>query len=113
MFSVIFFFASRRRHTRCALVTGVRRVLFRSARSPWLGVWLRVAVGLVLVVAAVRLLDSRGRLAFLRGNGAMWQWLRPLQRRLLPANTHARRIGLGVLWGWLPCGLSTTLLAAA
>src|SRR3546814_10842885 len=43
----------------------------------------------------------------------MWQWLLPLQRRLLPANTHARRIGLGVLWGWLPCGLSTTLLAAA
>src|SRR5690606_5735366 len=83
------------------------------ARSPWLATGLRAAVGLVLVVAAVRLLDSRGRLAFLRGNGAMWRWLRPLQRRLLPANTHARRIGLGVLWGWLPCGLSTTLLAAA
>src|SRR3546814_8909692 len=27
---VFFFFSSRRRHTRCALVTGVRRVLFRS-----------------------------------------------------------------------------------
>src|SRR3546814_3373831 len=27
---VCFFFSSRRRHTRCALVTGVRRVLFRS-----------------------------------------------------------------------------------
>src|SRR3546814_3060609 len=26
------FFTSRRRHTRCALVTGVRRVLFRSRR---------------------------------------------------------------------------------
>src|SRR3546814_3530250 len=26
-----FFLSSRRRHTRCALVTGVRRVLFRSA----------------------------------------------------------------------------------
>src|SRR3546814_4487714 len=26
-----FFFSSRRRHTRCALVTGVQRVLFRSA----------------------------------------------------------------------------------
>src|SRR3546814_17770364 len=26
----IFFFSSRRRHTRCALVTGFRRVLFRS-----------------------------------------------------------------------------------
>src|SRR3546814_1858434 len=31
----IFFFSSRRRHTRCALVTGVQRVLFRSAaRNP-------------------------------------------------------------------------------
>src|SRR3546814_6586091 len=28
---VLFFFSSRRRHTRCALVTGVRRVLFRSS----------------------------------------------------------------------------------
>src|SRR3546814_13624722 len=28
-----FFFSSRRRHTICALVTGVRRVLFRSNRS--------------------------------------------------------------------------------
>src|SRR3546814_9408776 len=26
----VFFFSSRRRHTRCALVTGFRRVLFRS-----------------------------------------------------------------------------------
>src|SRR3546814_5198415 len=32
----VFFLSSRRRHTRCALVTGVRRVLFRSARSMWL-----------------------------------------------------------------------------
>src|SRR3546814_3310152 len=27
----LFFFSSRRRHTRCALVTGVQRVLFRSS----------------------------------------------------------------------------------
>src|SRR3546814_11676090 len=29
----VFFFSSRRRHTRCALVTGVQTVLFRS--YPW------------------------------------------------------------------------------
>src|SRR3546814_372853 len=29
----LFFFSSRRRHTRCALVTGVQRVLFRSERE--------------------------------------------------------------------------------
>src|SRR3546814_8914058 len=30
VFYLYFFFSSRRRHTRCALVTGVQRVLFRS-----------------------------------------------------------------------------------
>src|SRR3546814_9866935 len=30
LYVIVFFFSSRRRHTRCALVTGVRRVLFRS-----------------------------------------------------------------------------------
>src|SRR3546814_18574807 len=73
-----------------AVAGGIGGGIVAVARSPWLGVWLRVAVGLVLVVAAVRLLDSRGRLAFLRGNGAMCQWLRPLQRRLRSA---ARRVG--------------------
>src|SRR3546814_5475059 len=29
----VFFFSSRRRHTRCALVTGVQRVLFRARRN--------------------------------------------------------------------------------
>ena len=40
--------------------------------------------------------------------------LRPLQRRLLLAGDGpGKRIALGLLWGWMPCGLSTTLLAAA
>ena len=69
---------------------------------------------MVLVVAALRLLDQRGRLAFLSSPGnAGYRLLRPLQRRLLPANTPAKRLAAGVLWGWLPCGLSATVLAAA
>ena len=32
---------------------------------------------------------------------------------LVPADTAGKRIALGMLWGWMPCGLSTTLLAAA
>ncbi|PWK82372.1 sulfite exporter TauE/SafE family protein [Fulvimonas soli] len=79
-----------------------------------LAVALRAAVGLVLVLAALRLLDRRGRLGFLARPGArLWRALQPLQRRLLPADTAARRLAAGMLWGWLPCGLSTTLLAAA
>jgi sulfite exporter TauE/SafE len=97
-----------------ALAGGFGSGILAFARMDALRVGARVLVGLVLVVTALRLLDRRGRLAPLARPGArLWQWLRPLQQRLLPANTVPRRMALGVLWGWLPCGLSTSLLAAA
>lgn len=84
------------------------------ARLDGLATGLRMAVGLVLILVALRLLDRRGRLSFLPTPGAsLWGRLRPLQARLIPANTRARRVGLGLLWGWMPCGLSTTVLLAA
>jgi len=96
------------------IVGGVGHGLLDLARMPELTLALRATVGLVLIVAALRLLDRKGRLSFLHaGAGHVWRWLRPLQRRLLPANTPGKRIALGLLWGWMPCGLSTTLLAAA
>ena len=97
-----------------AVVGGIGHGLLDAARLPGLALALRATVGVVLIIAALRLLDRRGRLSFLgASNGRWWQWLRPLQRRLLPANTAPRRMLLGLLWGWMPCGLSTTLLAAA
>ena len=97
-----------------AVAGGLGSGIVNVARSEWLALGLRTAVGVVLVVVALRLLDRQGRLARLRTPGAaLWQRLRPLQRRLLPANTTGKRLALGMLWGWMPCGLSTTLLAAA
>lgn len=97
-----------------AIAGGIGHGILGVARLPWLTVVLRATVGLVLIVVALRLLDTRGRLSFLRvSGGRLWQWLRPLQRRLLPADTAGKRIALGLLWGWMPCGLSTTLLTAA
>ena len=97
-----------------ALVGGLGGGLLGIVRMDGLAQALRVVAGLVLVVAALRLLDRRGRLAFLaRAGSGLWARLRPLQQRLMPADTHLRRIGLGMLWGWLPCGLSTSLLAVA
>jgi sulfite exporter TauE/SafE len=97
-----------------ALAGGLGFGILGVARAEWLMVGSRMLVGLVLVVAALRLLDRRGRLSRLPGPGAgLWKRLRPLQRRLLPANTTGKRLVLGMLWGWMPCGLSTTLLAAA
>jgi sulfite exporter TauE/SafE len=69
----------------------------------------------VLVVAGLRLLDHRHRLpAFGGGLGArLWRWLAPLRARAWPPDTAAKRLAVGMVWGWMPCGLSTTLLAAA
>ncbi len=79
--------------------------------NPWFGVALRMLVGLALIVVALRLLGHSGFLP--RPGMRLWTWLQPLQARLLPANTAPRRIAMGVLWGWLPCGLSLSLLTVA
>ncbi|KAF1709262.1 hypothetical protein CSC70_10590 [Pseudoxanthomonas kalamensis DSM 18571] len=97
-----------------AIVGGFGHGLLGLLRNPWVGVGLRLLVGLALIVVALRLLGRNGWLAFLpRPGNRVWAWLQPLQRRLLPADTAARRIGLGLLWGWLPCGLSYSLLSVA
>lgn len=78
-------------------------------------VWmLRLGVGVVLILIGLRLLDGRDRLRIVgRLSQRVWQGLRPLTTALLPATTIRRRLALGALWGWLPCGLSWTMLLAA
>lgn len=96
-----------------AIAGGVGHGIVSAARLPALEQAARAAAGLVLVVVALRLFDRRGRLAFLRAPGLFWQrWLRPLQKRL-PSGGHLGRMAGGVLWGWLPCGVSATVLLAA
>ena len=48
-----------------------------------------------------------------RVGGWLWGRLQPLTSRLLPVSTLPRALGLGVLWGWLPCGLVYSVLVAA
>ena len=43
--------------------------------------------------------------------GALWRRVAPIGRRFLPADTPARAIGAGAVWGWLPCGLVYSVLA--
>ena len=98
-----------------AIVGGIGGGLLGIARMPGLGIAMRAAVGLVLIVVGLRLLDRGGRLPkFAGGPGAMlWRALAPLRNRVWPADTVGKRLAVGMLWGWMPCGLSTTLLAAA
>ena len=35
----------------------------------------------------------------------LWQRLSPLSKKVIPVNSPLKALGLGALWGWLPCGL--------
>lgn len=50
-------------------------------------------------------------LARLEKAGAIvWQKIQPLAQKLLPVKTPLQAISLGLLWGWLPCGLVYSVL---
>ncbi|KFN45016.1 sulfite exporter TauE/SafE family protein [Arenimonas oryziterrae] len=96
-----------------AIVGGLGGGLLRLARLEGLAASLRMLLGLVLVVTALRLVFPT-RLSGLSSLGhRVWQHLRPWRERAIPAGGLARPIVMGLFWGWLPCGLSTTLLMAA
>ena len=43
----------------------------------------------------------------------IWQRVQPLMRRLLPIRAWPQCVAVGVLWGWLPCGLVYTASLSA
>ena len=54
---------------------------------------------------AVRRLENLG--------SGLWKRLQPYTTKLLPVNTVPRALALGVLWGWLPCGLVYSVLVTS
>lgn len=79
-----------------------------------LGPVLRLAAGVILVLMGLYLADWWRALVQLEKLGAhLWRRIQPLSKRLLPVQTLPHAIALGMLWGWLPCGLVYTALAFA
>jgi sulfite exporter TauE/SafE len=70
---------------------------------------------LMLVAMGFYLLGRTRCLALLEGWGKtlLWQRLQPLGKRFLPVRRMAQALPLGMLWGWLPCGLVYSALATA
>jgi sulfite exporter TauE/SafE len=48
-----------------------------------------------------------------RGGRVLWRRIQPLSRHLLPARTVGQAFTVGIVWGWLPCGLVYSALATA
>jgi sulfite exporter TauE/SafE len=55
----------------------------------------------------------RGLAAFERLGSKLWRYLEPIGRRFLPVVRRRRAFAIGLLWGWLPCGLVYAALALA
>src|SRR3546814_4804937 len=80
-----FFFSSRRRHTRCALVTGFRRVLFRSWRD-------EEVTGSPRDAGAMGSMGRLGSLDDLPGDKAMAGYIRKAAA-LCAERSEERRVG--------------------
>lgn len=82
--------------------------------APAAGPAMRIALGGLLVLMAVYI-ALPGRVRDVLGDLArpLTARVMPLFARMLPAETWPRAVGLGLLWGLLPCGLLYSVLAAA
>lgn len=81
---------------------------------PSWSLWLRGITGLVLVLLGLQIAFGWRLLTFLeRGGARLWRRLSPLAGRLLGKRGAINALGLGMLWGWLPCGLSYSMLLVA
>jgi len=75
----------------------------------------RLAGGILIIVVGLQVAFGWRLLAPVEKIGAaIWNRLVPHTKTLIPANSVSKATGLGLIWGWLPCGLvySALLLAA-
>lgn len=80
---------------RAQLVLQVIAALFMLALGLYLGGW------------------WQGLMRIERLGAVLWRRIEPLGRRFLPVRSPAQAFVVGLVWGWLPCGLVYSLLVWA
>lgn len=69
---------------------------------------------LMLVALGLYLLGATRLLAPIEKSGqVLWSRIQPLTGKFLPVRGVAQALPLGLLWGWLPCGLVYSALTTA
>ncbi len=95
-----------------ALVGGIGALATRmgAVHQVQLGLHL-VAAGFMVALGLYVAGWWRGLAVLERAGGRLiWHRLQPLGRRLLPVTTPAAAFPIGLVWGWLPCGLVYSVL---
>jgi sulfite exporter TauE/SafE len=83
--------------------------------APGLGGVIRIASGVLIILIGLQVAFQWRLLSLVEKVGAsLWNRVAPRAKGLLPVDSISKAAGLGLLWGWLPCGLvySALLLAA-
>jgi uncharacterized protein len=79
--------------------------------APVLQPLLFALASIMLVALGLYLAGALPALTRIESAGArLWRRIQPLTRRMLPVNSLPRALGLGALWGWLPCGMVYAVL---
>ncbi len=74
----------------------------------------RLIAGLFMIVLGFYLAGWSQVVTWLEKAGFhIWKRIEPFGRRFLPARNPLQSFGLGLVWGWLPCGLVYSALALA
>ncbi len=67
---------------------------------------LKVVSGVLLILMALYLADIWKLLSVLENAGSfIWIRIQPLGQKLMPVRRIDQALFLGMVWGWLPCGL--------
>ncbi len=93
-----------------AVLTGVAVTATGGHAPAWP---LRALAALLMFGLGVQLVAGRDWFGFERLGAALWRRLQPLTGRAARLPGPARFIALGLLWGFLPCGLVYSALALA
>ena len=87
---------------------------FKGAADNWPFGAAAAMVLLAMVLIGLQIAFGLSLLRFIEESGArFWTRLAPLAHRILPVRTPVHAIMLGMLWGWLPCGLVYSVLLMA
>lgn len=99
------------------MVLGVIVAAFGSVvvkASPGLAGGLRVVSGIVILLVGLKVaFDLRALNAIEKMGAILWSRIAPVAKGLVPVTNLPRALGLGLVWGWLPCGLVYSVLLIA
>ena len=82
--------------------------------SPGMAGGIRLLSGAVIILVGLKVaFDLRMLNAIERMGATLWSRIAPAAQKLVPVTNLPRALGLGLVWGWLPCGLVYSVLLIA